>query len=106
MSAGETTAGAVRQLTALLKLVRLHGGLENVVFAEQIPVLAEHLRAVFEHERAFHVETRETLVLANRRIVKGIGLGGNRFKQPIAALEHGGLEKGGLAAEVGINGLF
>jgi hypothetical protein len=73
MSAAECVSSAVRQLTSLLKLARLHGSLENVVFAEQIPTLCERLQAVFEYERAFHIEARESLVLANRRIVKGIG---------------------------------
>jgi len=74
VGARERLGQTIRHLTSLMKLVRLHDGLENVVFAEQIPAFQEHLRGVFESERALHVEARDGLILANKRIVKGVGM--------------------------------
>lgn len=63
---------SIRALLSLLKLVRLHATLENVVFAEQIPALLAPLGAVFEREAALTLEARDGLALANRRLVRGL----------------------------------
>lgn len=91
-SHAESLAGTIRLLTSLLKLVRLHDGLDNVVFGEQIPPFLEHLAQVFQQERALHVEARESLVLANKRIVKGVGQGvADEYQQALGGLGLSGI---------------
>lgn len=65
---------SVRALLALLKLIRLHADLSNVVFAEQLPALLGPLQAVFQREAALTLEAREGLALANRRLVRGLSV--------------------------------